>query len=76
MNIDLREWAWNELGLHLAVENDARLACIGEWQYGAGKGCDNLVGPLGSDLQIVLAQALRPEVRGETTLKGMISRSC
>ena len=33
----------SRLGLPLALENDARMAAIGEWRYGAGRGCDNLV---------------------------------
>lgn len=41
--IDLRAWAGDEFGLPLAIENDARMALIGEWQAGAGLGCDNLV---------------------------------
>ena len=41
--IDLRAWAHQSLGLKLAIENDARMAMIGEWQHGAGRGCDNLV---------------------------------
>jgi glucokinase len=41
--IDLRAWVRQELGLPLAIENDARMALIGEWQHGAGRGCDNLV---------------------------------
>lgn len=41
--IDLRAWARRELGLPLAIENDARMALIGEWRFGAGRGCDNLV---------------------------------
>jgi glucokinase len=40
---DLRGWAQDALGLPLAMENDARMALIGEWRYGAGRGCDNLV---------------------------------
>lgn len=40
--LDLRAWAQAELGLPLAIENDARMAMIGEWQWGAGRGCDNL----------------------------------
>ena len=40
---DLREWARNEFGLPLAVDNDARMALIGEWRRGAGMDCDNLV---------------------------------
>jgi glucokinase len=43
MNLDLREWARTELGLPLLIENDARMALIGEWRFGAGQGCDNLV---------------------------------
>ena len=41
--IDLVAWAKQSLGLPLAIENDARMALIGEWQHGAGRGCDNLV---------------------------------
>jgi glucokinase len=41
--LDLRKWAKDELGLFLALENDARMATIGEWRYGAGRGCDDLV---------------------------------
>jgi glucokinase len=40
---DLRGWARQRLGLPLAIDNDARMALIGEWRYGAGRGCDNLV---------------------------------
>jgi len=41
--IDLREWARAVFGLPLAIENDARMAMIGEWKHGAGMGCDDLV---------------------------------
>lgn len=41
--LDLRAWAQTALGLPLAIENDARMALIGEWRAGAGQGCDNLV---------------------------------
>jgi glucokinase len=40
---DLRTWARQALGLPLAIDNDARMALIGEWRYGAGRGCDNVV---------------------------------
>lgn len=40
---DLRAWAAHEFNLPLAIENDARMALIGEWRYGAGQHCDNLV---------------------------------
>jgi glucokinase len=41
--IDLPAWAHQELGLPLRAENDAHAALLGEWQHGAGVGCDNLV---------------------------------
>lgn len=40
--IDFRAWARAELGLPLRIENDARMALLGEWYAGAGRGCDNL----------------------------------
>jgi len=40
--LDLRAWARQELALPLAIENDARMALIGEWRAGAGRGVDNL----------------------------------
>ena len=43
MDLDLRAWAQREFGLPLAIENDARMALIGEWRVGAGRGCDDLV---------------------------------
>jgi len=43
MDIDLRAWSRAELGLPMAIENDARMAVIGEWQAGAGRGSDNVV---------------------------------
>jgi glucokinase len=42
-NLDLAAWAGQRWGVPLAVENDARAALVGEWQYGAGQRCDNLV---------------------------------
>lgn len=39
--IDLRGWAEQRLNLPLAIDNDARMALIGEWRYGAGRGSDN-----------------------------------
>jgi len=41
--LDLCGWAQQRLGLKLKIENDARLYGMGEWKYGAGRGCDNLV---------------------------------
>jgi len=42
-DIDLVAWAWDKWALPLYVENDARLALLGEWQFGAGRGCENIV---------------------------------
>jgi glucokinase len=42
-DFDLAAWADRRWGVPLAVENDARAALVGEWQYGAGQQCDNLV---------------------------------
>ncbi|WP_165220446.1 ROK family protein [Aquisphaera insulae] len=42
-SLDLRAWARSEFGLPLALENDARMAAIGEWRHGAGRGSDDLV---------------------------------
>lgn len=43
LHLDLAGWAQQRLGLPLALENDARLAAVGEWRHGAGRSCDNLV---------------------------------
>lgn len=43
VNMDLAQWAESVFNLPLAIDNDARCALISEWQYGAGKDCDNLV---------------------------------
>lgn len=41
--LDLVQWANQTWGLPLYLENDARMALLGEWKYGAGKGFDNIV---------------------------------
>lgn len=41
--LNLVLWAKQELGLNLKIDNDARLACMGEWKYGAGKESSNMV---------------------------------
>ena len=43
IDIDLPKWAKETFNLPLFIENDARMAVIGEWKYGAGKGFDNIV---------------------------------
>ena len=43
VKLNLEQWTQSVFNLPLAMENDARCALIGEWQYGAGRGCNNLV---------------------------------
>lgn len=41
--INMVEWAKKEFGLVLRMENDARLACLGEWRFGAGQGAADMI---------------------------------
>lgn len=43
VHFDFNEWVHKKWGSIATLENDARAALIGEWHYGAGKGCDNLI---------------------------------
>ncbi|RYE71905.1 MAG: ROK family protein [Oxalobacteraceae bacterium] len=43
--LDLPAWASKTWGLPLYLENDTRAALLGEWQYGSGKGYDNVIHP-------------------------------
>jgi len=43
IDFDFNIWSQSVWGIPTYVENDARAALIGEWQYGAGQDCDNLV---------------------------------
>ncbi len=40
---DMVGWAKSNWGCPLLAENDARMALLGEWQHGAGEGCQNIV---------------------------------
>jgi glucokinase len=42
-NLHLQEWAREQLGLTLYLENDARMALLGEWNAGAAVGFDDVV---------------------------------
>lgn len=42
-DLDLQAWASRELGLSLWLENDARMALLGEWHAGAAMGFDDVV---------------------------------
>ncbi|CAN5645854.1 ROK family protein [soil metagenome] len=41
--IDLNDWSQRAFALSARVENDAHAALLGEWQFGAGQGAENLV---------------------------------
>ena len=41
--LDLPRWAKERWNLPLYLENDARMALLGEWRYGVGKGIENIV---------------------------------
>jgi len=43
VDMNLSEWITNTWQTNLEIENDARCALIGEWQFGNGKGYDNVV---------------------------------
>jgi glucokinase len=40
---DLVEWAMKNWQCPLFLENDARMALLGEWQYGVGKDCKDIL---------------------------------
>ncbi len=42
-DLDLSQWAKETWNLPLYIENDARMALLGEWQFGAGRGNENIV---------------------------------
>src|SRR6202162_2399625 len=42
-SIDFRAWCNQEFGLRFGIENDARMALLGERHAGAARGCDNVV---------------------------------
>jgi len=42
-SIDFESWSRQELGLRFAIENDARMALLGERHAGAARGCDDVV---------------------------------
>lgn len=42
-SIDFNAWCKHEFGLRFGIENDARMALLGEWHTGAARGFDNIV---------------------------------
>ena len=43
IDIDLTAWAKEKWGIAFCMENDARMALLGEWQHGRGKGYNDFV---------------------------------
>lgn len=43
IDIDLTAWAKEKWGIGFCMENDARMALLGEWQHGRGKGFNDFV---------------------------------
>ncbi len=43
VEIDIEAWAQSVYGGEFYIDNDARMAVVGEWKYGAGRGSDNVV---------------------------------
>lgn len=41
--LDLEDYYRNRWNAAFFIDNDARMATVGEWKYGAGRGCDDLV---------------------------------
>lgn len=42
-DVDFKKWSMQRWKIPVAIENDAKAALFGEWQYGNGKGCRDLV---------------------------------
>ncbi|MDR1090628.1 MAG: ROK family protein [Prevotella sp.] len=42
-DLQLDKWVLEKWNIPFDIDNDARLATLGEWKYGAAKGCDNVV---------------------------------
>ncbi|MGN0190214.1 MAG: ROK family protein [Candidatus Cryptobacteroides sp.] len=42
-SLDMRKWAADRFGVPFVMDNDARMAMVGEWKCGAGRGSENMV---------------------------------
>lgn len=42
-DLDIQSWIRERYGVPFVMDNDARMAMIGEWKNGAGKGAENMV---------------------------------
>lgn len=41
--VDVEKWVNNHWRTRLFIDNDARMACMGEWKYGAGQDTNDLI---------------------------------
>ncbi len=44
VGLDVKKWVADSFNLPFVLENDARAALLGEWQYGVGANLENLIG--------------------------------
>ena len=61
-SFDFQQWAEQQLGLPLAIDNDARMALIGEWNYGNWNSDDIVLLAIGTGLgvaTVIQGQVLR-----------------
>ncbi|OGO14490.1 MAG: hypothetical protein A2Y93_03225 [Chloroflexi bacterium RBG_13_68_17] len=86
LNLPLRERVADHFGCPVALGNDANLAALAEWRFGAGRGCTELLyltistgigGGVISDGHLLLgAQGLAAELGHMTLLMGGPTCSC
>ena len=74
VNLDLSAWCRSSFGLPFAIENDARMALLGEVAFGAAKGsCDAVMITLGSGIggaALIGGKLLNSKHGGAGTLGG------
>jgi predicted NBD/HSP70 family sugar kinase len=61
--LNLAEWAAQKWNTALYIENDARMAAVGEWKFGAGRGSNDIVA-VTIGLELVHPRLLRIVKRG------------
>ena len=70
--IDFRAWANERFRLPLKLEVDAHAGCLGEWVFGAGRGCEDMVFvTLGTGYGTSVILRGRP-LRGRSGLAGIL----
>ena len=60
-DLDLVGWVESHFGIPLLLDNDARMAAVGEWRHGAGRGCaDMAMVTLGTGIGTAVISEGRP----------------